>query len=77
MLSQHSSSVSAMCPATIAPIVLATALGGNSHQDIRNYQMEDELIGPIFWTKVKGIKTSADTVKEQVGTVLGSADHQG
>ena len=48
MLGQQNSYVSGMCPATIAPVVLATALGGKSHQDIRNCQMEDDLIGPIF-----------------------------
>ena len=48
MFSQQSSSVNVTCPATIAPVVLATALGGKSHQDIRNCQMEDELIGPIY-----------------------------
>ena len=48
MLGQHNSNVSGMCPATIAPVVLVTALGGISHQDIRNCQIEDDLIGPIF-----------------------------
>ena len=52
-----------MCPATIAPVVLATTLGDKSHQDIRNCQMEDELIGPIFQAKVDGVKPRADTVK--------------
>ena len=52
MFSQQSSSVNVTCPATIAPVVLTTALGGKSHQDIRNCQMKDELIGPIFWAKV-------------------------
>ena len=32
----------------IAPVVLAMALGGKSHQDIRKCQMEDDLIGPII-----------------------------
>ena len=63
MFSQQSSSVNVTCPATIAPVVLATVLGGKSHQDIRNCQMEDELIGPIFQAKVDGVKPSADTVK--------------
>ena len=63
MFSQKISSVDVMCPATIAPVVLATALGDKSHQDIRNCQMEDELLGPIFWAKVDGVKPRADTVK--------------
>ena len=36
MFSQQSSSVNVTCPATIAPVVLATALGGKFHQGIRN-----------------------------------------
>ena len=63
MFSQQTSNVDVVCPATIAPVVLATALGGKSHQDIRKCQMEDDLIGPIFQVKVDGIKPSADTVK--------------
>ena len=63
MFSQQSVNVNVTYPATIAPVVLATALGGKSHQDIRNCQMEDELIGPIFRAKIDGVKPSADTVK--------------
>ena len=63
MFGQKSSSVNVTCPATITPVVLATALGDKSHQDIRNCQMEDELIGAIFRAKVDGVKPSADTVK--------------
>ena len=83
IISQQCSSVNVTCPDTIAPVVLATALGGKSHQDIRNCQMEDELIGPIFRAKVDGVKPSADTVKGRdpkyckLITDLGSADYQG
>ena len=63
MFGQQTSNADVVCPATIAPVVLATALGGKSHQDIRKFQMEDDLIGPIFQAKVDGIKPSADTVK--------------
>lgn len=63
LVSRVASSVNIMCTATITPAVLAMSLSGKSHQDIRNCLMEDELIGPKFWTKFDGINPSANTVK--------------
>ena len=48
----QSSNVNVMRPDTITPIVLATVLGGKSHQNIRNCQMEYELLGLILWEMV-------------------------
>ena len=47
----------------IANVALATILSGRSHQDIRNLQTKDELIGPIFCAKINGTKLSLESKK--------------
>ena len=47
----------------IANVALATLLSGRSHQDIRNLQTKDELIGPIFCAKINGTKPSLESIK--------------
>ena len=47
----------------IAHIALTSVLRSRSHQDIRNHQLEDELIGPIFRAKIDGVKPSVESIK--------------
>ena len=60
-LSSHQSNdTSAVLP--IATIALTAVLRSRSHQDIRNHQLEDELIGPIFRAKIDGVKPSVEDI---------------
>ena len=38
-------------------------MGGRSHEDIKNCQVNDELVGPIYQAKIKGVKPSEQSVK--------------
>ena len=47
----------------IANVALTALLSGRSHQDIRDLQTKDELIGPIFCAKINDTKPSLESIK--------------
>ena len=45
-------------------LVLPTVVvGGRSQEDIKNCQVNDELVGPLYQAKIKGVKPSEQSLK--------------
>ena len=47
-------------PVSCSSIVV---VGGRSQEDIKNCQVNDELVGPIYQAKIEGVKPSEQSIK--------------